>query len=611
MQSKRKIELLAPARDAGIAVDAIMHGADAVYIGAPAFGARAAAGNSVDDIARVADIAHRYRAKVYATVNTIIYDDELLEAERMIRSLYHAGTDAIIVQDMGILRLDIPPIELHASTQCDIRSPQKARWLESLGFSQIVLARELTSEEIGEICSAVSVAVECFVHGALCVSYSGRCQISQVLRGRSANRGECAQMCRLPYDLVDAAGNVLVANKHLLSLRDLNQSDRLESLLPAGVSSLKIEGRLKDASYVRNVVAHYRRRVDNIIAANPDKYERASAGTSEVGFTPDPLKSFNRSFTHYFYDKRRPDDGQSMASTGTPKSLGEPCGVVAESRNGRVRVNTGLSLANGDGFSYFSPSGEYRGFKANRVDGDEVTPLGEVRLRPGTRLYRTYDSAFEGELRHSSATRYIKVEARLAYNNGVLSLGMTDERGVGVVCASATALDEARSPQGATQRAILSRLGGTIYRLTAAEVVDGLFIPSSLLASLRRDAVARLDSAARMRYRRPLRLPEDYSAPCYNTTLDCADNVANSLAETLYRQHGATIVERAIEAGTAADGSRAVMHTRYCLRRELDACLKGSRSGRLPDRLYLRYGKDLRLRLEFDCRNCEMRVYSV
>ena len=333
MRDSHKIELLAPAANAEVAREAILHGADAVYMGPPSHGARKSAANSIEDISRTADFAHKFGAKVYATVNTIVYDHELKDVERLAWNLYRAGTDALIVQDMALLRLDLPPIALHASTQCDTRTIEKARFLEDVGFSQIVLARELTLKEIADICESLTVPVETFIHGALCVSYSGRCHASQATCGRSANRGECAQICRLPFTLTDANGKILAKDRHLLSLKDFNASDRLEELLNAGVRSLKIEGRLKDASYVKNVVAYYRQRLDNIIEASDGRYERSSSGESTVSFTPQLDKSFNRGFTRYFLDNRRQ---AGISSPLTPKSMGEEIKDISSLNNGPI-----------------------------------------------------------------------------------------------------------------------------------------------------------------------------------------------------------------------------------------------------------------------------------
>ena len=371
MHLKRNIELLAPAKNELIGIEAIKHGADAVYIGASAFGARSQAGNDIESIKRLVDFAHQYDARIYCTVNTIIYDHELHAVERMIHELYRAGVDALIVQDMALLRLDIPPIALHASTQCDIRTPEKAQFLEKMGFAQLVLARELTIDEIKEISSSVRVPLEGFCHGALCVSYSGRCQISQALKGRSANRGECAQFCRLSYDLEDTHGNKLIKSKHLLSLRDFNASDRLHQMINAGISSFKIEGRLKDVDYVKNVVAYYRQALDRIIGAN-DGLARSSHGTSSFSFEPCLAKSFNRSFTHYFIDDRHPHNGTKMASILTPKSQGEYVGKVATTSANVITLSGNATFANGDGLSFISSDGNYDGFRVNKVIGNKL-----------------------------------------------------------------------------------------------------------------------------------------------------------------------------------------------------------------------------------------------
>ena len=600
------IELLAPARNADIAIAAIDHGADAVYMGASHHGARADAANTLDDVRRACDYAHLFGARIYATVNTLVYDDELHEVEQLIRHLYHIGVDALIVQDLGILRLDLPPIALHASTQCDLRTPDKARFLEALGFSQLVMARELTLEEITAINAATTVPLEAFVHGALCVSYSGRCAISQALKGRSANRGECAQLCRLPYDLIDGKGNTLIEGKHLLSLRDLAQHDRLNELMSAGVTSFKIEGRLKDMAYVKNVVAYYRRAIDRIIDRNPDKYRRASHGTVELTFEPALEKSFNRGFTHYFLDQRHPDDGHSMASIDTPKSQGECLGRVVRCSGDTLTIDTRTTLANGDGLSYVNNRGEYSGARVNRALGDGMVQLRErANIPRGTLIYRTADKAFNDLLVKPSATRTIGIDADMRYNPGTLSLTLEDQRGNRVTHTLSCDLQQADKPQSDRQIAELSKLGGTIYRMRHARVPGDVFIPASLLSRLRRETVELLDRSWRITRRIDRRKPEDKSLPYPATTLSPADNVANHLAQELYRDHGVKTIIPALEAGTAVTPSTPLMHTRYCIRRQLGACLRGNNSSALPHDLFLRTG-NTRLRVSCDCRTCEM-----
>ena len=608
MDKRTPIELLAPARDADIAIAAIDHGADAVYMGASHHGARADATNSLDDVRRACDYAHCFDAKIYATVNTLVYDEELAEVERLIHDLYRIGVDALIVQDLGLLRLDLPPIALHASTQCDLRSPEKARFLEALGFSQLVMARELTLDEISDIRRATTVPLEAFVHGALCVSYSGRCAISQVIKGRSANRGECAQMCRLPYDLVDGQGRVLVADKHLLSLRDMARHDRLEQMMAAGVSSFKIEGRLKDVGYVKNVVAYYRRVIDKVIERYPEQYQRASFGSVELNFEPALEKSFNRGFTHYFLDERRPADGASIASIDTPKSQGERLGRATRCNGNTLSIDTHARLANGDGLSYFNAQGEFTGVRVNRAVGNGTVLLREPTAIPrGTLIYRTADKAFNDLLAKASAGRYVAVDAELRYSCEQLSLTLADERGNRVTHTMPCDLQPAAKPQGERQRAELGKLGGTIYRLRGAEVPGDVFIPASILAQLRRDTVDLLDRAHRITRAIDKRRAEDKTVASPVSQLTAADNVANRLAEALYRDHGVTDIEPALETGAAVTASTPLMHTRYCIRRQLGACLKGKNAANLPRDLYLRTGSTL-LKVTCDCKNCEMTI---
>ena len=606
MAKPAHIELLAPARDADIAIAAIDHGADAVYMGASHHGARADATNTLDDVRRACDYAHQFGARIYATVNTLVYDDELKEVEHLVHDLYHIGVDALIVQDMALLRLDLPPIALHASTQCDLRTPEKARFLEALGFSQLVMARELTLDEIAAIHRVTTVPLEAFVHGALCVSYSGRCAISQVLKGRSANRGECAQLCRLPYDLVDGKGHVIVEGKHLLSLRDMARHDRLEQMMAAGVSSFKIEGRLKDVGYVKNVVASYRRAIDQIINRYPDRYRRASFGKEVFTFEPALEKSFNRGFTHYFLDDRRPHDGTSMASIDTPKSQGEPLGKATRCSGNTLTISTRAALANGDGLSYYDAQGVFTGARVNRAVGSGTVLLRERAAIPrGTFIYRTADKAFNDLLAKPSASRTIAVNAELRYTGGMLSLTLDDERGNRVTHTLECDLQAATKPQNDRQIAELGKLGGTIYRLDEAQVPGDIFIPASLLARLRRETIDLLDRNHRITRPIDKRRPEDMTAPCPITTLSPADNVANSLAERLYRDHGVIDIAPALETGAPVTATTPLMHTRYCIRRQLGACLKGKNTTRLPRDLYLKTGTTL-LRITCDCKNCEM-----
>lgn len=609
------IELLAPARDAQIAVEAIKHGADAVYMGAPMFGARAAATNSIESMSSVCQFAHQFNARVYATVNTLIYDNELNKVERMIWQLWNIGVDALIVQDLGILRLDLPPISLHASTQCDLRTPEKARFLQDMGFSQLVMARELTLREIADIHRVVNVPLEAFVHGALCVCYSGRCQMSQVLKGRSANRGECAQMCRLPYDLIDDKGNILISQKHLLSLRDLNRSQQLEAMIDAGVSSFKIEGRLKDLNYVKNVVAFYRKAIDDVIARSCGRLKRSSSGVTELSFTPDVNRSFNRSFTTYFIDRRFPPYGQKMASIDTPKSMGQVVGKVIRSSGNKLLIDTKLNLSNGDGLSYVARDGQYAGARVNLVKGDHVVLRDAASVMPGAIVYRTYDKAMDDLLSRPSAERRVAVDAKLRYVNKRLVLSLSDDRGDAVVHSiDGAECQIAQSPQGKRQADVLGKMGDTIYVLRTAQTLPDLFVPASVLTRLRRETVELLDRAHSMRYCRDRRMQERVDASCFTDSLTRADNVANRLARQLYMDHGVKHIEPAIECCDVAQSNLSdgleVMHTRYCLRRELGACLKHNQSRKLPAKLFLRSGNFL-IAVHCDCAKCEMHLAVV
>ena len=620
----RPLQLLAPARDADTAIVAIDNGADAVYMGAPSHGARAAAANSIDDIRRACQYAHRYDARIYVTVNTIIYDDELDDVHRMVWDLYRAGVDALIVQDMSLLRMDLPPIALHASTQCDIRTPQKARFLAQAGFGQIVLPRESSLDDIRRYAREVprDTTLEAFVHGALCVCYSGDCRASLVAGGRSANRGCCAQMCRLPYDLVDADGNVLMRERHLLSLRDLNRMGDLAAMADAGISSFKIEGRLKSASYVANVTAAYSQALDAVIAASDGRYRRASAGTSVPAFNPDVSRAFNRGFTRYFINDTMPGKGET-ASWDTPKFIGVPVARVIGGRGPGIRVHADTDLTNGDGLGYFDDNHEYRGFRVNRVSADLSTifPAGFVEpLRVGTVLYRNYDKAFEDVLARG-AKRRIPITMSLRRVDGSrIALEVNDS---GRSASITAVLDEvprqqARTPQDTVRASLLARLGDTIY--TLASLTDALdsdeFVPAKTLTTLRRHALEMLDrDAVAVRPIEARRADTAKADALEGRDLTFHDNVANARAREFYKAHGAAKIEPAMEINMP-DGTRPVrvMTCRYCLRREMGACLRTPQGKQLPNRLYLRPISETvsasvgLLRLTFDCAACRMHV---
>lgn len=607
MTVRRKIELLSPAKNADIGMEAINHGADAVYIGAPRFGARASAGNSVGDIERLATYAHSFGARVYVALNTILRDDELEEARVIAYELYNAGADALIVQDMGLLQLDLPPIALHASTQTDNRTVEKVRFLADAGFSQVVLARELSLQQIRDIHRAVDVPLEVFVHGALCVSYSGQCYMSAAACGRSANRGECAQYCRLPYTLTDADGRVLVRDKHLLSLKDLNQSDRLEDLLDAGVSSLKIEGRLKELSYVKNVTAYYRLRLDEIFKRR-EEFARSSGGHTELFFTPDVSKSFNRSFTHYFLDGRT---SEAIISPDTPKSVGEFVGVVKSVADRFITVSGVHSFSNGDGIGFINRKGVFEGFRVNRVEGNRLFPGQMPDISPKTRLYRNYNHEFEKALSRKSAERFLYVDITLYDTAFGFALEMTDETGVQATMSWECTKEVARTLQLENQQRLLSKLGDTVFRVRNIEVrlEENWFIPSSVLADMRRCVVERLMLARRIAFRRDVRKDVDKQRPVFPVKeLSYLGNVANGKASEFYAQCGVRSVQPAFEV--SSQGNVPLMFTRHCIKYMQGWCPKLVRRGDVPkEPLFLSY-KDSRFRLEFDCRLCEMKIYK-
>lgn len=593
----RSIELLAPAANAEVARQAILHGADAVYIGGPAFGARANACNSVEDIAEVCRFAHIYGVKVYVTVNTIIYDNELRRAERMISDLYKAGVDALIVQDMGILRMDIPPIALHASTQCDIRTPEKARFLQEAGFSQIVLARELTIQEIRDICRAVSIGVECFAHGALCVSYSGKCHASCAATGRSANRGECAQICRLPYSLTDSSGRRLATDRHLLSLKDFYTLDRIHEMLEAGVSSFKIEGRLKDAAYVKNIVAAYRRAIDREIDAAPQLYRRSSYGVSRIEFTPQPEKSFNRGFTHYFLDGRRPKE---IWQPTTPKSMGEEIADISR-------------LHNGDGISFFNARGEYEGVMVNGVRGGQIIGNRPFVLPKGAVIHRTSDREWQQLMARPTATRRLKLDVEIAAKY----VSAMDEQGNFAAIPMDAEIEPAHSDSQDIQR-YFAKLGNTEYELRdfCNLLPGGSFIRASELTRLRRQLIETLRRASAAAYRYDRRRKENPDAVIDyldSKNLDFRENVANEKARRFYKDHGAHKIEAALELTgreRLKEGGVHVMTTRHCILREMGLCLKRGGGEKVKMPLTLQSGR-IRLRVDCDCVACEMRVTSL
>jgi putative protease len=621
LPATQKLELLAPAKTAAIGREAILHGADAVYIGGPAFGARDKAGNELRDIAELVGFAQRFHAKIYVTLNTILHDAELQAARQLAHDCWDAGVDALIVQDMGLLELDLPPIALHASTQCDIRTPEKARFLSEAGFSQIVLARELSIEEIAKVRAAVpaDTVLEHFVHGALCVAYSGQCYISHAHTGRSANRGDCSQACRLPYTLEDAQGRVVAYAKHLLSVKDNNQSDNLRALVNAGVRSFKIEGRYKEAPYVKNITGHYRRLLDALLEQRSD-LARASSGTTKLLFTPDPDKTFHRGATDYFSRGRQADIGAFDA----PSFIGLPLGTVTAIGSDWFELEAAETMANGDGLNYLHKR-EIRGIRANKVQqlgsGWRVWPnekIAELQgLRVGLEINRNSDHAWEQALMKKSAERKVGVHANFAETVGGFALTLQDEDGCAVTASIAFDKQPAQQPHEAEQklREQLARFGNTDFELCDASVEwsQPWFVPGSVLNNLRREAADRLMAARLAVCVRARRKPASEPPAQYlEQSLSYLANVYNSAARAFYAKHGVKLIESAYEAHAEA-GEVALMITRHCIRYSLSLCPKQAKGvtgvqGQVRAEPMTLVNGSEKLRLEFDCRNCEMHV---
>lgn len=606
------LELLAPAKNLECGIAAIDHGADAVYIGADHFGARAAAGNSTDDIARLCSYAHQFGARVYVTVNTIVYDNEIDSVRRLLKRIGEAGADAILVQDMALVSMlsDIG-LEMHASTQTDNRTADKVEWLRGLGFKRVVLARELSVEEIAEIhAKHPDVELEVFVHGALCVSYSGQCYASQYCFQRSANRGECAQFCRLKFDLVDAEGKVIEHDRHLLSLKDMCQIDNLERLAEAGAVSFKIEGRLKDVAYVKNVTAAYSRRLDEIVAAHPDKYRRASFGRVDYGFDPDLRKTFNRGYTTYFADGRQPD----IFSPDTPKALGEYVGKVKEVKRQCLTVSGVASFANGDGLCFINADRQLEGFRVNRAEGNHLYPSSMPRnLRQGVALYRNNDQQFERLLSRPSAVRRLSITMSLSATDSGFALDVATEDGRKARVEAKAEHTVAQKPQHENIVRQLSKLGTTIYDCTNITIPDDFpwFVPSSLLAQMRRDACAEVSEHS-LTSENPSPLtsnslsPLTYKNPSRPPYLL---NASNTLAVEFYRQLG--VEASAFETQKKHGEGEKLMQCRFCLRHALGYCVnKGGRKPQWKEPLFLRLPDGRKFQLQFNCKRCEMYLLS-
>ena len=647
--TSQQIELLSPARTAEIGIAAIDHGADAIYIGGPGFGARSSADNSIVDISRLVCHAHRFKSRVFVTMNTILHDTELEMARRQAWQLYDAGVDALIVQDMGLLMLeDMPPIQLHASTQCDIRTPEKARFLQDVGFTQIVLARELTLPQIDTIRAAIDperCTLEFFVHGALCVAYSGQCYISAAHTGRSANRGECSQACRLPYQVVDAAGRFVAHDKHVLSMKDNNQSENLAALVQAGIRSFKIEGRYKDMGYVKNITAHYRKLLDALIDTAPESsaqsaFTRSSSGKTTFTFEPDPNQNFNREFTDYFVQGRKTDIG----AFDSPKNPGQPIGYVTQinlekdnkdNNKGSVELaltDPRMSLSNGDGLCYYNLQKELMGLAINRAESIHAKkglwrvfpkdPMAGLKdLRKGVEINRNRDVNWTRLLEKKSSDRRIEVFFHLQRTSHGLALTVTDEDGFTATAEATIALQSAKDAEAAKTAIVenLNKLGATIFIATHADVSSvagqngAFFIPASLVNTLRREAIEKLETARLHGLERPLAGKAVAPPVAYpQNNLDYLANVLNQSAYRFYQHHGVQVIAPAYEAAQEA-GEVSLMITKHCVRFSLSLCPKQAKGvigvqGQVrAEPLQLINGKE-KLTLRFDCKPCEMHV---
>ena len=613
LKTRRYLELLAPAKNADFGIEAINHGADAVYIGGPAFGARAKAPNTLEDIVRLVKHAHRYHAEVFVALNTIFHDNELEGARKLVHQLYEAEVDALIVQDMGLLQMDLPPIQLHASTQTDIRTVEKAVFLDQVGFSQMVLARELDLHTIQKIAAATESNLEFFVHGALCVAFSGQCFISHAHTGRSANRGECSQECRLPFTLEDSKGRIIGKDKHFLSMKDNDQSANLRALIAAGVSSFKIEGRYKDLPYVKNATAHYRQLLDEILHESPE-LAKSSSGISTYTFSPQPEKTFNRSATDYFVNGRQGDIG----AFDTPKFSGEALGLVSKVGKDFFEVESDVQLHNGDGVCFFDVHKELVGLRINTVVGKKLFPNEmPADIRNNMQVYRNRDHAFMRLLEKDSAQRNIQLQMIFAETSDGFALSVTDDVGFSatVNCVAEKQVADNITKAEASLRENLSKLGNTNFAANEIylQTTQAWFVPASVVNNLRREAIEQLEQVRLTGYQRPQPKPPAVPPAIFpEDTLSYLANVYNQKARHFYEKHGVKLIASAYEANKEL-GEVPLMITKHCLRFSHGMCPKeakgviGVQGTVTAEPMTLINGND-RFTLKFDCKPCEMHV---
>lgn len=606
-----KIELLAPAKNLESGIEAIKYGADAVYIGAPKFGARASAGNSIDDIKLLIEYAHKFWAKVYITMNTIIYEDELQDAEDLIHKLYEIGADALIVQDMGILELNLPPIALHASTQTHNYDIEKIQFLEKAGFERIILARELSEEQLKEIRENTESELEYFVNGALCVSLSGQCYFSHCTTGRSANRGDCSQSCRMKYNLVNSEGRVYAKEKYLLSLKDLNLSDSLSKIIDAGICSLKIEGRLKDISYIKNVVSHYRKKIDEIIYNDiDDNFEKASSGSTEISFTPDPERTFNRGFTKYFFDGRTND----IANYYTPKSMGKKIGVVKKLNDNSFEIKSNFKITNGDGLCFLDKKKTLKGMQINKVDGKTIFPNEMPFLHVGAIIYRNNDHQFTKILKQDRSSRRIGVDISIYQSNDDIIITAQDDDYNQATYTLSGDFEISKNTEMAENnfKKQFSKMGDSIFSLKDMfiDLNEYPFIPAKELNNIRRDILKQLEEERLRNYPKQDAVKKISTPKYFSGELTYLGNVVNSKARDFYTKCGVEKIEKGLELQKDFT-NKLLMVTRHCLRHDFKMCLldkKCKEESKLD--LFLKDTNGKKYQLKFDCKRCEMHILS-
>lgn len=608
MNMNRSIELLCPARNPETAIAAINHGADAIYIGYERFGAREAAGNSLSDIEKIIQYAHIYHSRVYIALNTIIYENELKDIQKLIHTFYNMGSDALIIQDMGILEMDIPKIPLHASTQVHNVSIDKIKFLHDVGFQRVILARELSINDIIQIKENTNIELEAFIHGSLCVSYSGQCYFSQAITGRSANRGECAQPCRSSYDLVDETGKAIQKNKHLLSLKDLNQSDSILDLINAGVSSLKIEGRLKDVSYVKNITAHYRKLIDSIINDN-SKIVKASSGKTHFTFTPNPERTFNRGYTSFFSKGRQ----VGMVSLNTQKSLGKLIGSVTKISESWFSISSNDNIHNNDGLCFINKKGVLNGFKVNSVSDEKVFPNQPVDLFVGAKIFRNYDHEFNQILKQdSSSKRLINSIVNIVICNNEISYEMVDEDQIITKIKYGSIYDRAKDSEKflTTLQNQIMKTGNTKYDITEVNIktIDHElpFITIGQINSLRRDLIEKHTINRIQLHKIVAEKIIPNTTPYPEKQLTYKANVSNSLAKKFYHRHGVEKIENAFELQNSYSG-KDIMDIKYCIQFELGFCNGKQKKEYAFKQLFLK-DKNRKYELKFNCKECKMGI---